>query len=151
KSLGANLLVSDKNGERLDIVSKELGAQVIDSSAIFSTPCDIFAPCAMGGVINSETVSKLKCAIVAGAANNPLSAPEIADELHKRNIAYAPDFAINVGGLIHVASELDGFDPKVVEEKTVKIYDTILTILIRARNEKVSPGHLAMKLATERL
>ena len=118
---------------------------------IFSTPCDIFAPCALGGVINSQTVSKLKCAVVAGAANNPLSAPEMAEELHKRNITYAPDFAINAGGLIHVASELDGFNSKAVEDKTRKIYDTILTILTRARTEKVSPLHLAITLATERL
>src|SRR5580765_2041889 len=140
KALGAQLLVSDKNKEALAKASKELGAEVIDASSIFSTPCDIFAPCALGGVINSETVSKLKCAVVAGAANNPLSSPEIAEELHKQKITYAPDFAINAGGLIHVASEWNGFNPKSVEETTLKIYETILTILTRARTEGLSPG-----------
>jgi leucine dehydrogenase len=151
KGFGAQILVSDKSKEALAKASKELGAEVIDSPSLFSTPCDIFAPCALGGVINNETVSKLKCAIVAGAANNPLSSPEIAEGLHKRGISYAPDFAINAGGLIHVASELDGFNAKRVEEKTMKIYDTILTILKRAQSEKVSPSHLAMTLASERL
>ncbi|MGV8475781.1 amino acid dehydrogenase, partial [Pseudomonas aeruginosa] len=81
----------------------QLGAHPLAPEALLSTPCDILAPCGLGGVLTSQSVSQLRCAAVAGAANNQLERPEVADELEARGILYAPDYVINSGGLIYVA------------------------------------------------
>ncbi|WP_213357444.1 Glu/Leu/Phe/Val family dehydrogenase [Chlamydiifrater phoenicopteri] len=112
---GASLIVADVNDEVVNIARKRFCAEVVDTTEVMFASCDILSPCARGGVLNSENVSRLRCRGVAGAANNQLESPEIAEELLNRGILYAPDYLANAGGLINVVSELGGqYDPREV-------------------------------------
>ncbi len=97
---GAELLVSDLDAERAAGLAARLDAEVVAAQQLYSTPCDVFAPCAIGGVLNVETIPRLACAIVAGSANNQLAEPADAERLHERGILYAPDYVINGGGAL---------------------------------------------------
>lgn len=110
-AVGAELLVCDLDPGRVQLAVEQLGAHPLAPEALLSTPCDILAPCGLGGVLTSQSVSQLRCAAVAGAANNQLERPEVADELEARGILYAPDYVINSGGLIYVALKHRGADP----------------------------------------
>ncbi|HLG19169.1 MAG TPA: Glu/Leu/Phe/Val dehydrogenase [Bdellovibrionota bacterium] len=151
RELGASLVVADTNRANLERATNELGAEVVDSKEIFAIKCDILAPCALGGVINAETIKKLKCRILAGAANNQLASEEIGRELHAREIVYAPDFAINAGGLIQMGLETDNFDWTKVETKTRNIFNTITKILEISQKEKRPTSDVAVQLAEKRL
>src|SRR5205807_862150 len=98
----------------------EFGAAVTDIADIPKVDCDVFAPCALGAGLNDDTIPHLRAKIVAGAANNQLAEPRHGDDLFARGILYAPDYAINAGGLINVAQEVKGYDAKVSREKTLK-------------------------------
>ena len=117
---GAEVTFTDINPEKVEEFRK-LGAEYVEPNRIYSVKCDIFSPCALGGVINDETIPKLRCKIVAGAANNQLENERHAEELAKREILYAPDFIINAGGLITVATEyVCRKENKSVNEKLLK-------------------------------
>ena len=116
-----------------------------------STPCDVYAPCARGAGLNDETIPMLRCRAVAGAANNQLLEPRHGDDLHARGILYAPDYAINAGGLVNVAQEVKGYDAKVAREKTLKIYDTIWDICDRSKKLNAPTYKVADLMAEERL
>ncbi len=150
-SAGAHLIVTDRNQEHLEMAIREVKAETVGPDEIFSVPSDIFAPCAMGGILNEKTIPKLKCKIVAGAANNQLASPRAGEMLAQRNIAYAPDFAINAGGLISVGNEILGNGSADVERKTKEIYQTIKKILTLSAQERVSTATIADRLAEERL
>jgi leucine dehydrogenase len=107
---GAKLIVTDIDVEKVKAVVEETGAQVVAPDAIYGVQADIFAPCALGGIINDETIPQLKVKIVAGGANNVLLEPRHGDELERRGILYAPDYVANAGGVINVYSELAGCD-----------------------------------------
>ena len=100
---GARLIVADLDSERLDQMTQRFGAEAVPAQKIFEVFCDVFSPCALGGVIHSKSVSRLKCGIVAGGANNQLAEDHHGDVLAQREILYAPDYVINAGGLISVA------------------------------------------------
>ena len=100
---GAELLVSDIDHGKVQLAMEQLGAHPIANDALLSTPCDILAPCGLGGVLNSHSVTQLRCSAVAGSANNQLTHLEVADQLERRGILYAPDYVINSGGLIYVS------------------------------------------------
>jgi leucine dehydrogenase len=151
RKLGASLIVADTNKANLEKATTELGAEVVDSNEIAGVKCDIFSPCALGGVIHSETVKKLRCQIVAGAANNQLASDEVGEELHACGIIYAPDFVINAGGLIQVGLEVNGYDPAKAEAKTKNIFNTITLILERSKTETRPTSEIAIRLAEERL
>lgn len=147
---GAKLIIADFDAAKAQHFQAQYPqVQVISHMEIVTTACDIFAPCAMGGVINDQNVDKMQCKIVAGGANNPLSSMDIAHQLHTKKIIYAPDFAINAGGLIHVAGELEGFNPESVEKKTRNIFHTISNILDRSEKENQSPAIIARTMAKE--
>jgi leucine dehydrogenase len=97
---GARLLLADLDPARVETLSAELDAEIVAADRVFDTPCDVFAPCAVGGVINPRTIPLLKCRAVAGSANNQLSEPADADRLHRRGVLYAPDYLINGGGAL---------------------------------------------------
>lgn len=97
---GAKILISDLNQEVAEAMAAETSGEIIAGADIYGIDCDIFAPCAIGGILNSETVPRLKCRIVAGSANNQLQQPEIADLLHQRGILWAPDYVVNAGGAL---------------------------------------------------
>jgi leucine dehydrogenase len=149
--LGAKLTVSDIDATRTKRVADEFGATVVPNERIFSVECDVFAPCALGAVINDKTIPQLKARIVAGAANNQLAEPRHGVALFERGITYAPDYAINAGGLVNVAQEVVGYNIDIVHTRTMRIYDTILEIVERAAREKTPSDRIADRMAEERL
>lgn len=150
-ALGAKLVVADVDPLKSERAVREFGASSVSLDEIFTAECDVLAPCALGSALNDVTIPKLKCKIVAGAANNQLAEPRNGDDLMQRGILYAPDYAINAGGLINVATELHGYDAEKSRTKVVTIYDTILEIAERARRA-MKPAHLiADMMAEERL
>lgn len=114
---------------------------------MLSTPCDILAPCGLGGVLTSQSVSQLRCAAVAGAANNQLERPEVADELEARGILYAPDYVINSGGLIYVALKHRGADPHSITAHLARIPARLTEIYAHAQADHQSPARIADRLA----
>ena len=130
---GAKLTVADVDPHKSERAQREFGAKVVAIDTIAAVECDVFAPCALGAGLNDGTIPHLKAPIVAGAANNQLAEPRHGDDLHARGILYAPDYAINAGGLVNVAQEVKGYDAKVSREKTMKIYDTMWEIFDRSK------------------
>jgi leucine dehydrogenase len=147
---GAELLVSDLDAGRLQLAVEQLGAQPVSSAALASSPCDIFVPCGLGGVLNQQTVAQLHCAVVAGAANNQLASPEIAELLEARGILYAPDYVINSGGLIYVARTHQGASLAQITGHLAQIGQRLTEVYAHAQAENRSPARVADQLA-ERL
>jgi len=149
---GANVFICDINPERLEAVKNNFGASIIDNNSILDFNMDIYAPCALGGVLNTESIGKLKCAIVCGGANNQLENEE-RDSLHLKNrgIIFAPDFLVNSGGLINVYSEIKGYSKEISLEKTKEIFNTTLDILNKSKAEGISSYVAAMNIAKERI
>jgi len=146
---GADLIVSDINEDRTNFAASKYRAKVVSTDKIMGTNCDIFSPCALGGILNDDSISDLKCKIVAGAANNQLLRSEHADLLKNRKILYAPDFVINSAGLITVATELTdcGFDPKLARDNLYTIYDRLMAIYEIAEKNDTSTHAAAISLA----
>ncbi|MBX3130403.1 MAG: Glu/Leu/Phe/Val dehydrogenase [Polyangiaceae bacterium] len=150
-ALGARLTVADVDPLKAARAEREFGAQVVALDGIFSTECDVLAPCALGSALNDTTISQLRCKIVAGAANNQLAEPRHGDDLMQRGILYAPDYAINAGGLINVATEIEGYDAEKSRAQVMRIYDTILEIADRAAKAMKPTYLIADTMAQERL
>ena len=148
---GVRLVVTDVYQGALDR-ARGMGATVVEPEAIYETQCDIFSPCALGGVLNAETIPRLRCAIVAGGANNQLLERSDGEELHRSGILYAPDYVINAGGIINVACEIDGdYQPERAREMTERIYDTTERVVHMAREEDIPTAAAADRLAEQRL
>lgn len=147
---GAELLVSDLDAGRVQLAVEQLGAHPVTSDALLSTPCDILAPCGLGGVLNAQTVAHLRCAAVAGAANSQLANPEVADQLEARGILYAPDYVLNAGGLIYVALRHRGEELPAINAHLAQVSRRLTEIYAHAQAEKRSPARVADYLA-ERL
>lgn len=148
---GATLSVADVDPLKAERAQREFGAKIVPLDQIFAVSCDVVAPCALGSAMNDESIPRLKARIVAGAANNQLAEPRHGDDLHARGILYAPDYAINAGGLINVAQEVVGYDAGVSREKTMKIYDTILDIAERSSRLAAPTYKVADILVEEKL
>lgn len=148
---GARLIVTDIDEHKVRRVVEELGAQAVEPAAIYGAEADIFAPCALGAVINDETLPLLTVDIVAGGANNQLAAERHGDLLHERGIVYAPDYVINGGGLINVNAEIEGWDLERAHTKAGEIYDTILRVLQVAAEQGIPSYRAADRLAEQRL
>ena len=147
----AEVLVSDIRSSVLNIVKKKFpSVKIISQEEIFSTPCDVFSPCALGSIINKSTVKNLDCSIIAGGANNQLSSPAMGQKLFDRGILYVPDFVINSGGLIFVYSYLH---PKKssdwLEQKIQEIPASILKICKNSKKNHTSTTETALQLAQE--
>lgn len=148
---GARLLVSDIDDAKVKQVVDEFGATAVDADDIYSADADIFAPCALGAVINDDTLKALNVTIVAGAANNQLHRERHGEALSERGIVYAPDYVINSGGLINVNAEVEGWSLERSHKKAGEIYDTILQVLEIAAKQGI-PSYLAAdRLAEERV
>jgi leucine dehydrogenase len=148
---GAKLIVTDIDAEKVKAVVEETDAQAVAPDAIYGVHADIFAPCALGGIINDETIPQLKVKIVAGGANNVLLEPRHGDELERRGILYAPDYVANAGGVINVYSELAGWDSQRSLRKADEIYQTILDVFAIAKNDNIRTYVAADRLAERRL
>ena len=150
---GAHLIVADVDSARTQKAAAELQARVVGPEEILTQQCDILAPCAAGGIFSRDTIPHLRCRIIGGGANNQLLTAEDGDALHAQGLLYAPDFAINAGGLINVADELGpgGYRRERAKAKTETVYSTLKTIFAEAKRRAVSPHRLAVTLAQERL
>ncbi|MCG0239018.1 MAG: leucine dehydrogenase [Firmicutes bacterium] len=149
---GAPVTVTDIAPESLARVrERHPGVEAVPPEAIYDVPADIFSPNALGGVLNDETIPRLRCRIVAGAANNQLAAPRHGRMLMERGILYAPDFVINSGGLIQVADELLGYNRERALRKAAAIYDRLRAIFAISRREGIPTQEAAERLAEERI
>jgi leucine dehydrogenase len=150
---GAHVTISDVNHAASSRLSAELGVDEVDPDDIVEVECDVFAPCALGAVINDESIDRLRCRIIAGAANNQLAEDRHGAELHRRGILFCPDYAINAGGLINVAWEyLPGpFDAAGARARVENIGNTVREILERARHDDTPPHIIADRIAEERM
>ncbi len=124
---GAKLIVTDINEEAVQRAVDAFGATAVDINEIYSQEADIFAPCALGAIINDETIPQLKAKVIAGSANNQLKDTRHGDLIHEMGIVYAPDYVINAGGVINVADELDGYNRERALKRVEGIYGTIGT------------------------
>lgn len=124
---------------------------VADTDALIREPLDVYAPCALGGALDDDSIEVLTARIVCGAANNQLAHDGIEKRLQERGITYAPDYCVNAGGVIQVADELEGFDFDRAKLRATKIYDTTLSVLQRAEADGVSPSTAADRLAEQRM
>lgn len=149
---GAKLIISDINEQALTHYSNKFGATVVKGNDIYSQEIDIFSPCALGAVLNTENISKLKCAIVAGAANNQLEDENVHGPLLvEKGIAYAPDFLINAGGLINVYQEYIGYNRETAMRYTEHIYNVTLDIFKSAADNKTHTQKAAIDMAEKRI
>lgn len=148
---GAKLSVADVDPLKSERAQREFKAEIVPLDKIFEIECDVVAPCALGSALNDTTIPRIKARIVAGAANNQLAQPRHGDDLHARGILYAPDYAINAGGLVNVAQEVIGYDANKAREKTLKIYDTIWEIADRAQKTGAPTYRIADMLVEEKL
>ena len=149
----AKVTIADISEEKVKDVAKRFGVEATDQNKIYDLDMDIYAPCALGATLNDDTIPRLKCVIVAGAANNQLK-EEIKHGymLIDRGITYAPDFLINAGGLINVGNEFYGnYNRDRVYEQKEKIFDTCLYILKLAENEKITSQEAAIQAAEKRI
>lgn len=148
---GAQLIVTDIEAARVQQAVAELGAAAVGEEQIYSADAQIFAPCALGAVVNDQTVPRFHFEIIAGAANNQLAEDRHGDELQKRGILYAPDYVINAGGLINVYGELEHWTADRAMRKAGEIYHTLIQLFEIAQDQGV-PTHVAAdKLAERRI
>ena len=152
KQQEARVVGCDADIERARARGDELGVdEIVEANEIFDVACDVFAPCAMGSSINDNTIDRLKCSIVAGAANNQLARDELCGDLKDRGILYAPDFVINAGGLINVYVELEGYNSERAERVTRKLYYNTMRIFRLAEEHEETTVHAARRMVQERL
>jgi leucine dehydrogenase len=151
-SEGAKIFITDIHEETLKKVAEAYGAAVVAPQEIYDVPMDIYAPCALGATVNDDTLARLSCSIIAGAANN-----QLADEqkhgmaVMEKGILYAPDYAINAGGVINCFSEVSGLSLEWSHQKAGEIYQTIYQILERSKNEAIPTYQIANRMAEERI
>ena len=149
---GAKLVVSDIDPDRARAVAERVGADVVDPLAAFDVPCDLFSPCATGAVLNADTIPRLRCRVVAGAANNQLAAPVDADRLAAAGILYAPDYVVNAGGVLHLAGyERLGWTADQMTARLAGIGDTLTQVFAAADVDGVTPQAAADRMANERI
>ncbi len=149
---GAEIFISDINQEAVDRAVAEFDANAIDGDKIHALDVDVFAPCALGAVLDDKTIPDIKASIIGGAANNQLaSSNEHGAALLKRGILYAPDYAINSGGLINVANELEGYNRERAFKQAEGIYDTLMEIFKMSADEGIPTNEASDRLAENRI
>jgi leucine dehydrogenase len=148
----AEVFITDIHEPTLKRIAKEYGAKVVGIDEIYDIDMDIYAPCALGATVNDETLERLKCGIIAGAANNQLANEDAHGKaVLEKGIIYAPDYALNAGGVINCYAEVVGQSSEWAMNKAEKIYDTIAAIIDRSENEKTPSSVIANKIAEERI
>jgi len=151
REAGAEVLFTDNSPSAIRRYRDELGFALVPSDAALETPCDVLSPCALGGVLNAETIPRLRCLAVAGASNNPLSSPEDAARLRDRGILYAPDFVVNFGGAVAITGmEAYGWGIAEAEARVRRVAATLTEIYRRAEAHGTTPDEAARALADER-
>ena len=154
---GAKLVVADVNEHQARAVAERTGAELTRPDAIFDAHAQVFAPCALGGAINMETLPRLKARVVAGGANNQLVSAEAGRALYEKGLTYAPDYVINGGGVINVAAEIraldrgEAYDPAWVETKLSRLMQTLDEVLQRSKDEHRPTNEIAGEIARARI
>jgi leucine dehydrogenase len=149
---GARLVLADVDDVRAKELANELGGSSVDAEEVVDADCDVFSPCATGGVLSRDTIARLRCRVVAGAANNQLAESEDADRLAERGILYAPDYVVNAGGIIHLASlELLGEDVSARDGRVRAIGDTLREVFRVADERGISTAAAADAIVEQRL
>ncbi|MEX2274275.1 MAG: Glu/Leu/Phe/Val dehydrogenase dimerization domain-containing protein [Actinomycetota bacterium] len=144
---GAELLLSDVRADRAGIVADRIGGKVVASEEALSTPCDVFSPCATGGILDARTVETLRCMVVAGAANNQLDAPDLAGRLRARGVLYAPDYVVNAGGVLSLAGrEVLGWSEGVLAARLERIGDTVREVFAISERDGSTTDEAAASL-----
>ena len=147
----AHLVVTDIDEEALDR-ARDLGLKVVAPEKIYDVECDIFSPCALGGVLNRDTIPRIRGRVVAGGANNQLLTDSDGDDLHRRGILYAPDYLINAGGIINISAEVGTpYNAQRAREKTERIYEIMGRIIQISKQEEITTARAADRLAEQRL
>jgi glutamate dehydrogenase/leucine dehydrogenase len=148
---GTKLTVADVNEAAVDAVVERHGAVPVAPDAAHAVSCDIFSPCALGGVLNTGTIPELRCEAVVGSANNQLDELADAGRLRQRGVVYAPDFVANAGGVINIAEEPHGYDRARAYDRIRSIHDTLLAVFDRSDTEGITTAEAADRLAEERI
>jgi len=146
---GCNVSVADIVPERTRAASQAFGARPVSTEDILTLACDIFAPCALGGVVNDATVETIDCRIIAGSANNVLASPEHGERLHARGITLAPDYVINAGGLIAESARLAGDSYADAYRQVSAVFGNVLRVLEASRRDGVAPTRAADRVAED--
>lgn len=148
---GAHLIVTDINQAAIDRAVQDFQATAVEPDEIYGVDCDIFSPCALGGIINDETIPQLKAKGIAGSANNQLLENRHGDLLHEKGIVYAPDYVINSGGVINVSDELQGYNRERVFKKVESIYDILTNVFSVSQTDNIPTYAAADKMAEDRI
>lgn len=149
---GAEVMFSDLDDRTVRLLQDKKGLTFIHPDKIFDTPCDIFAPCALGGILNKDSIPRLKCLAVAGGANNQLAEPADAERLWGRQVLYAPDYAINIGGAMAIIGiETMGWSQKEADKNVSSVQETLKHIFATAKAEGINTDAAARRIARKRL
>lgn len=154
---GARLVIADINQDLARELGQRLGAKVVKAEAIFDADAEVFAPCALGGALNDDTVPRIRAKVIVGGANNQLGNPRVGQYLHAKEVLYAPDYVVNAGGIINVAAEIraldrtEPYDPAWVEGKLVRVVSTLEEVLDRSQAERLPPHEVADAIARSRI
>ncbi|WP_062104732.1 branched-chain amino acid dehydrogenase [Bacillus niameyensis] len=148
---GAQLIVTDINKEAVNRAIEEFNAKAVDPNDIYAQEADIFSPCALGAIINNQTIPQLKVKVIAGSANNQLKEPEHGDLIHEMGIVYAPDYVINAGGVINVADELYGYNRERALKKVEGIYQNVAKVIEISKRDHIPTYVAADRMAEERI
>lgn len=151
KEEGAETIIADIDQARTKKVADQFGSKMVSPDEILFHECDILAPCALGAIVNDQTITKFKTKVIAGGANNVLAEGRHGDQLKEMGILYAPDYVINAGGLMNVFVELEGYTPERAFDKTKRIYDNMLKVFEIAKRDNISTHIAADRLAEERI
>ncbi|HUL37644.1 MAG TPA: amino acid dehydrogenase [Thermodesulfobacteriota bacterium] len=152
KEGGLEVTAAEVKEETLKRLQKKYGFRTVEPDAIYEVGCDVFCPCAIGGILNDKTIPKLKCKVVAGCANNQLEDEARQGRmLQEHGILYAPDYIINAGGVIQVIDEIKGYHPERVKMKTTRIFNRLLSIFEMAKREGILPLEAANRYAESRI
>ena len=145
------MIVTDINELAVTRVVEEFGATAVEPHEIYKQEVDIFSPCALGAIINDQTIPQLKAKVIAGSANNQLQHSVHGQILHETGIVYAPDYVINAGGVINVADELYGYNRERAMKRVEGIYDSIAKIIAISKRDNIPTYLAANQLAEDRI
>ncbi len=148
---GAKVYVTDISSELVERAVDQYGAVAVGLDEIYDTDADVYSPCALGGTVNEQTLPRLKCKIICGAANNQLASDEMGDAVQKRGILYAPDYAVNAGGLMNVSLEIDGYNRERAMRMMRTIYHNLVRIFEISKTEGIPTYKAADRLAEDRI
>ncbi|ATD67504.1 MULTISPECIES: Glu/Leu/Phe/Val dehydrogenase dimerization domain-containing protein [Luteimonas] len=151
KERGAKIFVTDINKDRVERAVSEYGAEAVGLDEIYDVDADVYSPCALGGTVNEKTLPRLKAKIICGAANNQLANNAIGDEVERRGILYAPDYAVNAGGVMNVSLEIDGYNRERAMRMMRTIYHNLTRIFEISQRDGIPTYMAADRLAEERI